>query len=68
MPACRRAEGHDAPRGFAPGRQKVKKRPETRTAAARRQAETLLQRPVFGVERPLLTPGEFAVRATGRYR
>ena len=24
-----------------------------RTAAARRQAETLLQRPVFGVERPL---------------
>jgi hypothetical protein len=24
-----------------------------RTAAARRQAETLLERPVFGVERPL---------------
>jgi hypothetical protein len=37
-----------------------------RTAAARRQAETLLERPVFGVKRPLSNAGEFAVRAAGQ--
>jgi hypothetical protein len=51
--------------GFA-ARGPIEKRRDDRfrrTAAARGQAETFLERPVFGIKRPFANAGVFAVRA-----